>query len=202
MADPLLELASVKAQLHQLTATLDDVKRQNGVLLTGSGDSIASCDAAPVARPVLLSCRRDADLNKVREANRRGDLEYRKLQGEVFGGGHMGSAGRAPQRACVAGGCVQRLQLGRCVRGAVPWRASAVVTKSKELQHLSVLMEEKESFAQQSRALQELLRQNAQSATSRWSRRRPRRAAVLQTAPTPAAVQVRRVVRRAGCALV
>jgi hypothetical protein len=145
--------AYLKAQLHQLTATLDDVKRQNGVLLTGSGDSITSCGAAPGRSTCLLSCRRDADLNKVREANRRGDLEYRKLQGEVSGGGHMGSAGRTPQRACVAGGrggCSSSWD-GVC---AVPWRASAVVTKSKELQHLSVLMEEKEWFAQQSRALQ------------------------------------------------
>ena len=38
---------------------------------------------------------------------------------------------------------------------------TAVIAKSKELQHLSSVMEEKETFATQARALQELLRQNA-----------------------------------------
>ena len=39
---------------------------------------------------------------------------------------------------------------------------AAVLNKSKELQHLSSVMEERETFATQARALQELLRQNAE----------------------------------------
>lgn len=85
------EVAKLQVQLHQANAALEEQKQ--------------------------LVARMHADLGKLVESNRRGDLEYRKLQ--------------------------------------------AIIAKSKEMQHISAILEEKDTYVQQSRMLQELLRENA-----------------------------------------
>jgi hypothetical protein len=73
------------------------------------------------------------DINNLVEANRRGDTEYRKLQGELE------FPGCSPVGVCVH------------VIFSIPCSPAAVIAKSKEMQHVSMIMDEKETYAQQVR---------------------------------------------------